>query len=260
MPQFQRIGPVFATLVGLVSASLSIGAPAFAADKLGVVLLHGEQGAPGIAIAGLAASLEKAGHLVSRPDMCWSARRADQVRFEECLAAIDTAIVRLRNLGASRIVVGGFGLGATAAIVYGAGHPGLQGIIALAPGHNAHALADDPDIAASIARAKALAAEGKGDTEASFEEIGIGPSGFYLTEIATTPEIYLSFFGRRHRLWSPAISRSFRRRSSSSTGRTIRRNRRTTPRSSPKRRGRSSTATPPWRAIVLASRTPRRIS
>jgi esterase/lipase len=186
---------MIATLAWIVVAPLLLEAPAAAADKLGVVLMHAEQGAPGRSIDGLAAALEKAGYLVSRPDMCWSARRADEARFEDCLAAIDTAIVKLRNLGATRFVVAGLGLGGTAAIVYGAGHAGLAGVVALAPGHEAGAMAADPEIARSVDEAQTFVAQGKGDAQASFVDTGIGPSGAYTTEVATTADIYLSFFG-----------------------------------------------------------------
>ena len=176
-------------------ATLAMCAPAHAAEKLGIVLMHGEAGAPGRVIVGLANALEKAGYLVSRPDMCWSARRSYEASFSECLTTVDDSIVRLRNLGATEIVVGGFGLGGNAAIAYGAGHPGLLGIIAIAPGHDARIVAARPDIADSIARAHALVAAGKGDDQSDFADVNIGPAGLFSAEIATTPAIYLSFFG-----------------------------------------------------------------
>jgi pimeloyl-ACP methyl ester carboxylesterase len=175
--------------------TLAFCAPSNAAEKVGIVFMHGEAGAPGRVIVGLTGALEKAGYLVSRPDMCWSARRSYEARFTDCLGAVDDAIVRLRNLGATAIVVGGFGLGGNAAIAYGASHPGLLGIIAVAPGHDARRVATRPEIADSIARARNLVAAGKGDDESDFADVDIGPSGLYSAEIATTPAIYLSFFG-----------------------------------------------------------------
>jgi len=127
--------------------------------------------------------------------MCWSARRSYEASFGECLSTVDDSIIRLKNLGATAIVVGGFGLGGNAAIAYGAQHSGLLGIIAVAPGHDAAKVAARPDIADSIARARDLVAAGKGDDEGDFADVNIGPSGLYPAEIATTPAIYLSFFG-----------------------------------------------------------------
>ena len=197
MPIFpRRVRPAVMIALFVIAGFMAmIGQPARAAGKIGVVLMHGEQGAPGRVIDGLAQALEKAGYLVGRPDMCWSARRGYEAPFDECLATIDDAIVKLRNLGATSIVVGGFSLGANAAIAFGADHPGLLGIVALAPAHDARATAENADVADSIARARQLAADGKGDEQTSFADVAFGPSGAYTAEVATTPAIYLSFFG-----------------------------------------------------------------
>jgi dienelactone hydrolase len=187
--------PTMAALVFVASFAALLAPRASPVDKVGIVLMHGEQGAPGRVIDHLAARLEKGGYLVGRPDMCWSARRSYEAPFDECLATIDDAIVKLKNLGATSIVVGGFSLGGNAAIAFGASHPGLLGIVALAPAHDARAIAESADIAESVERARQLVAGGKGDDETSFADIGFGPGGAYTTEVATTPTIYLSFFG-----------------------------------------------------------------
>jgi esterase/lipase len=189
----RRLSP--GSLVILALGAFFQMAPAEGADKVGVVLMHGEQGAPGRVIDGLGARLDKAGYLVSRPDMCWSARRSYEAEFSACLDVLDDAIVKLRNVGARRIVVGGFSLGGAAAIAYGAAHPDLLGVFALAPAHEAAAMAEAPSIRESLDKAETLVAQGKGEEEADFDDIAIGPSGTYANEIATTPNIYLSFFG-----------------------------------------------------------------
>ncbi|MBV9221411.1 MAG: alpha/beta hydrolase [Methylobacteriaceae bacterium] len=178
------------TLGGMAFAS-----QASAAGKVGIVLMHGEQGAPGRIIASLSGALEAAGYLVQRPDMCWSARRAYEAPFPDCLGVVDDAIVKLKNLGATTIVVGGMSLGGNAAIAFGAARKDLLGVIALAPAHDARAIAERPEVAQSIAAAGRLVAEGKGDEQATFVDLDIGPNGPYTTEIATTANIYLSFFG-----------------------------------------------------------------
>jgi esterase/lipase len=197
MPFTVRLTRRFAALLPLALAACLMGivGRAFAAEKISVVLMHGEQGAPSRVIDGLATALEKAGYLVGRPDMCWSARRGYEAPFDVCLATIDEAIVKLKNLGATSIMVRGFSLGDNAAIAFGVGRPGLLGIIAIAPAHDARAVAESADIADSIARARQLATDGKGDEPASFADVAFGPAGAYTTEVATTPAIYLSFFG-----------------------------------------------------------------
>jgi pimeloyl-ACP methyl ester carboxylesterase len=190
--EFGRLAP---RLLFALFVTLAMGAPSRAAERIGIVFMHGEAGAPGRVIVSLTDALEKAGYLVSRPDMCWSARRSYEASFAECLSTVDDSIVRLKNLGATAIVVGGFGLGGNAAVAYGARHPGLLGIIAVAPGHDATKVAARPDIADSIARARDLVAAGKADDEGDFADVNIGPTGLFSAEIATTPAIYLSFFG-----------------------------------------------------------------
>jgi pimeloyl-ACP methyl ester carboxylesterase len=190
--EFGRLAP---RLLFALFVPLAMGAPSRAAERIGIVFMHGEAGAPGRVIVGLTDALEKAGYLVSRPDMCWSARRSYEASFAECLSTVDDSIVRLKNLGATAIVVGGFGLGGNAAVAYGARHSGLLGIIAVAPGHDATKVAARPDIADSIARARDLVAAGKADDEGDFADVNIGPTGLFSAEIATTPAIYLSFFG-----------------------------------------------------------------
>jgi dienelactone hydrolase len=209
MPVVARLFRRRAARLGFALVALLAGAldPAFAEEKIGVVLMHGEQGAPGRVIDGLAQALEKAGYLVGRPDMCWSARRGYEAPFGECLATIDEAIVKLKNLGATSIVVGGFSLGGAAAIAYGADHRGLLGIVALAPAHDAHATMENADVADSVARAQKLAAGGKGEESASFADVAFGSRGAYTSEIATTPAIYLSFFGPASSADIPADTR-----------------------------------------------------
>ncbi len=133
----RRLGKIAKRLLLPIAAcgTLALCAPSRAADKIGIVFMHGEAGAPGRVIVGLTDALEKAGYLAARPDMCWSARRSYEARFSDCLNTVDGAIVRLTNLGATAIVVGGFGLGGNAAIAYGVRHPGLLGIIAVTPGY-----------------------------------------------------------------------------------------------------------------------------
>jgi len=193
----RRLGQVAKQVLLPVAACimLALCASSRAAEKIGIVFMHGEAGAPGRVIVGLTDALEKAGYLVWRPDMCWSARRSYEARFTDCLSTVDDGIVRLTNLGATAIVVGGFGLGGNAAIAYEARHPGLLGIIAVAPGHDAAKIATRPEIADSITRARDLVAAGKGDDQGDFADVNIGPNGLYSAEIATTPAIYLSFFG-----------------------------------------------------------------
>lgn len=194
-------------LSALVMAGLAFAAPgpaqaqgqAQAPQKIGIVLMHGKLG---IRMGGwLVAALQNAGYPVVAPEMCWSGQRRYDRPYPDCLAEIDAAIASLKSQGATSIVVGGISLGGNAALAYGATHTGLKGIIGLSP-------ADDPTrkanssnaklsgaFANSLAKARDLIAQGKGDEKASFDDINTGPSGSYAVTIDTTPRIFLSFYG-----------------------------------------------------------------
>jgi pimeloyl-ACP methyl ester carboxylesterase len=185
------------SLLGLVWA-----APVQAQAKLGIVLLHGKLGmnmgassgrGPAIG-ARLVSALEGAGYLVATPEMCWSRGRSFNLPFPDCLREIDTAVAGLKSRGATAIVVGGLSLGGYAAIAYGATHPELRGIIGIAPADDPKLKARRPEIAAAIAKARDLAAQGKGDEQTSFDDVNTGPSGSYAMKINSTARIYLSFF------------------------------------------------------------------
>lgn len=81
----------------------------------------------------------------------------------DCLSGIDSAIGRLKSRGAGRMVVAGMSQGGYAALVYGARHANLAGIIALAPAAAPERQIGLPDVAQSVAQARALVAAGRSD-------------------------------------------------------------------------------------------------
>lgn len=191
-------------LLLLIAACLHLAtAAADPADaKLGIVLMHGKLGAPlgsspraGFAGAQLIAALRGAGYLVTAPEMCWSRRRSYDKSYPECLAEIDDAVADLKSHGATAIVVAGLSLGGNAAIAYGASHPGLLGVIGIAPADNPPSKARLPAVAAAIAQAQQLVAQGRGDDAHWFDDVNTGPQGSYAMQLRTTPRIYLSFYG-----------------------------------------------------------------
>jgi pimeloyl-ACP methyl ester carboxylesterase len=131
--------------------------------------------------------------------MCWSRRRIYDRRYLDCLKDIDAAVDELKTRGATAFVVAGQSLGANAALAYGARHPGLLGVIALAPAHRPEFIANRPEIAMSIYKARDLIAQGRGDVTTTFNDVNARSSivGFTVT---ATPNIYVSFNGD-----SPAV-------------------------------------------------------
>ena len=159
-------------------------------ETVGVVMMHGEHGTPG-QLQQLAGTIADAGFAVERPEMCWSAARIYDRTYLECFADIDAATARLKERGATAIVVLGMSLGGNAALGFGARRHGLAAIIALAPAHAPEFLDRRPEIAQSVAKAQAEVAAGRRDEKATFDDVDQGKS----FTVSTTPAIYLSFFG-----------------------------------------------------------------
>jgi pimeloyl-ACP methyl ester carboxylesterase len=171
-----------------------------AAGKLGIVLIHGKQGNPD-QLGNIVAALTHAGYLVDRPEMCWSHRRIYDRPYLDCLSEIDHAVAQLRQRGATEIVVAGQSLGGNAAIGYGARHPDIKGVIAFAPAHAPEFIAKRPEVAADIARARALIAKGEGDRRATFNDANTSARGSFTIKVSATPRTYVSFYGAD----SPAV-------------------------------------------------------
>lgn len=161
-----------------------------ALSGFGVVLLHGKGASPTSMIEGLSDALRKQGAQVESPELPWSHRRIYDATYDAAMEEIDRAVVRLKEAGATRIVVAGHSLGANAAIGYAARHSGLAGVVALAPGHLPEAWALRLRTKSAIARAKRLIAEGKSDEKVSFPDLAQGIP----FSVTATPHVYLSMF------------------------------------------------------------------
>jgi pimeloyl-ACP methyl ester carboxylesterase len=172
----------------------AIWAPGSAfADRIGVVLLHGKQGFSGQRpFAYLVQQLQNAGFMVDQPDMCWSRTRIYDRTLPDCMADIDTSIARLKNSGATSIVVAGHSLGGVGAIYYGSTHDGLKGIVAMAPAPGP-GIGRQPEIIASLKDAHDLMAAGQGDVARTFTDYNTNSSGSGPIEVRATPAIFLSF-------------------------------------------------------------------
>lgn len=176
--------------------------PATAQQRIGIVLLHGKLGgALGMATnargdafgSRLIMSLRNAGYLVATPEMCWSRRRNFDKAYPDCIAEVDTAIGQLKAQGATAIVVGGLSLGGNGAIAYGATHTGIVGIIAFGPADDPTRKSQRPEVAASLARARQLIAQGQGDTNTTFDDFNTNTGGSFAMTVTTTPRIFVSF-------------------------------------------------------------------
>ncbi|MGH6968578.1 MAG: serine aminopeptidase domain-containing protein [Stellaceae bacterium] len=188
-------------LAAMALLTLVVAAPAAAQQRIGIILLHGKLGVPLGTSSGrgpawganLVAALRNAGYLVAAPEMCWSRQRNFDKTYPDCIAEVDASIVKLKAQGAKAIVVGGLSLGGNGAIAYGATHAGIKGIIAFGPADDPTRKSTRPEVAASLARAHQLVAQGQGDTRTTFDDFNTGAGGSYAMTVTTTPRIFLSF-------------------------------------------------------------------
>jgi pimeloyl-ACP methyl ester carboxylesterase len=191
----RMIASVFARAVAILAVMLltpNFAGVALAANLqgFGIVYLHGKAAWPGALNGGILSSLEDEGALVAEPEMPWSFHRRYAATYDQAMSEVDVAVAGLKAKGANRIVVIGHSLGANAAIGYGARHPELAGIAALAPGHLPEAEPLRSFVHDAVARAKQLIAAGQGDVPETFPDMA---QGIPLTTTAT-PVVYLSMF------------------------------------------------------------------
>jgi pimeloyl-ACP methyl ester carboxylesterase len=157
---------------------------------VGVVYLHGKGAWPGALNGGILSSLRGEGALVATPEMPWSFNRRYGATYDQAMAEIDAVVAGLKAKGAKRIVIIGHSLGANAAIGYAARHPGLAGVVALAPGHLPEAEDLRSYVHDAVEEAKRLIAVGQGDVPRRFPDMA---QGIPLSTTAT-PRVYLSMF------------------------------------------------------------------
>jgi esterase/lipase len=188
-------GRLLAVLIALGAVSAST----LAQDRIGVVLLHGKSGLPQ-QLTPMADTLSAQGFLTEQPEMCWSRNRIYDAPYPNCLRDIDAAAGRLKSRGATGLVVLGMSLGGNAALGYGATHPGLKGVITLVPGHAPEFISRRPEVAASLAQARALIASGQGNVRTTFTDVNTRTTT-YIMQVTTTPNIYVNFFAPN----SPAV-------------------------------------------------------
>lgn len=173
----------------ILIACLVTALPALAGPRLGIVLMHGKLGVPEH-VALLADTLTERGHLVVTPDMPWSRARRYDKSLEDSHPEIDQWVAALREMGAERIVVGGHSMGANMAMAYAATHPGVDAVLAIGPGQTVEAESFAGRLGDSVARARLLVAEGRGDVAAAFTDLHLGK-----TSTVTLPaRIYASYF------------------------------------------------------------------
>ena len=165
-----------------------------AAEKIGVILMHGKGGTnkSKSPVGKLEAALKSAGFMVSAPDMPWSRFRKFDRTYEQSMNEISDIVQRMRSDGATKVVVGGQSIGANAALGYGALVGDMDALLIMAPGHVPAKWANAGKFNDAVDRAKAKIDAGKGDETDGYDDVNQGKRMFW----DTTAKIYHSF-------WSP---------------------------------------------------------
>ena len=152
--------------------------------------MHGKGGAPTGHVATLARTLEGKGYLVANLEMPWSGRRNYDVTVERGEQEVETAVAGLRAKGAKKVFVSGHSQGGAFAL-HMAGRQGIDGVIAMAPGGDVGNRVFREQLGESVARARRLVAEGKGNDPARLEDYE-GAKGTY--PVIAAPAVYLTWF------------------------------------------------------------------
>ena len=159
-------------------------------SKIGIVIMHGKGGSPSRNVADLANALEGKGYLVANLEMPWSGKRNYDVPVSTAEEEVEAALAALRGKGAQKLFVAGHSQGGVFAL-YFAGKHAVDGVICMAPGGSVASKVFREKLGDSIARARQLVAEGKGEEKARLEDHE-GSRGTYT--IVAVPAAYVTWF------------------------------------------------------------------
>lgn len=159
-------------------------------EPIGIVIMHGKGGSPNRHVAELARRLEGQGYLVANLEMPWSGKRNYDVPVSRAEGEIEAAVADLRGKGAKKVFVSGHSQGGAFAL-HVAGKHAVDGVIAIAPGGSVSSPVFREKLGDSVARARKLVADGKGNEPERLDDYEAS-RGTY--PILTTPAAYVTWF------------------------------------------------------------------
>ena len=174
----------------ILLAAVCIAATLAQAAPIGAVVMHGKGGGPTRLVADLAAALRARGYLVANLEMPWSGQRHYDVDVATAEQETERALAGLRAQGADKVFIIGHSQGGLFALHLGGTHK-VDGIVAIAPGGNVAGALLREKTGASLAQARSLLAEGKGDTITTLNDYE-GARGSFAVQ--ATPAHYVSWF------------------------------------------------------------------
>jgi dienelactone hydrolase len=178
-------------LLIIVGAILPVAAGAqVPPSAIGVVVMHGKGGMPARHVSDLASSLAEKGYLVANLEMPWSGRRNYDVPIHAAEGEIESAFAALKSKGAQKLFIAGHSLGGQFALYFG-GRQRVDGVIAMAPGGSVSSPILRKELADSLAQARKLVADGKGDEPTSLRDFEAARGAY---RIHTVPSAYVTWF------------------------------------------------------------------
>jgi pimeloyl-ACP methyl ester carboxylesterase len=182
---------LFKLALALIGMILSLSAVAEStSSQIGIVIMHGKGGSPTKFVSGLASSLESQGYLVANLEMPWSGTRDYDVNVSAAEQEVEAALSTLREKGAKKLFVAGHSQGGLFALYFGNKHL-VDGVIAIAPGGNVASQIFRDKLGDSVAQARKLIAEGKGEDKVSLADYE-NRRGTY--PVVSPPAAYLTWF------------------------------------------------------------------
>ena len=173
--------------LGLILISGGACAEAISNAQVGLVLIHGKRGSPPGPDAQL---LSSNGFEVVSPWMPWGKSGYYAKPYGQALAEVHEIVQKMRRAGIRRVIVGGISFGANAALAYATQYDDADGIMLFSPGHMPERFYQSGGSRQSIAAAREMVAEGKGDSQINFMDPNQGKT----EGRSTTASNYLSYF------------------------------------------------------------------
>lgn len=188
-----RVGNFAKSLLALSLCVISLVLPVKVMSditKIGIVIMHGKGGSPTKHVSDLAIALEKKGYLVANLEMPWSGSREYDVNVSAAEEQVEAALSSLRSKGAQKVFVAGHSQGGVFTLHF-AGKHAVDGIICIAPGGSVGSQVFREKLGNSVARARKMVAEGKGNEKSQFDDHE-GKKGTF--SVVTTAAVYLTWF------------------------------------------------------------------
>jgi pimeloyl-ACP methyl ester carboxylesterase len=163
--------------------------PAVANDCV-VVLMHGKWGGPKSPYLRVIAEKIRYVCDVELREMPWSRNRNYDETYEVALEKLSETVTRHRAKGYKTIFLGGHSFGANAAIAYQACYGGVDGVIALAPGHSPYEMYQMGLNRSMIDLSKRHIDEGQPQTLLEFTDLNQGQRKTF----SSRADIFFSYF------------------------------------------------------------------